>query len=147
MTDFLVLVKTEEPEITSSHDYGLSKAFSELSSSNLGANYGFIFAIIYTILYIVVCLILQFADKRRKYPQFFTRLFAFFSGAQIEEQFEEEEGPKRRQKKHKIRPKRTRISPMPHPNRTDSMTPLTMNKSVEFQDEMPMKEKFKRMWA
>lgn len=68
MTDFLVLIRTDDLVATSSHDYGFSKALSELKSANLGDNKGFIFAIVYTILYLVVCLILQFIDKRRKFP-------------------------------------------------------------------------------
>lgn len=88
MTDFMVLVKIQETEATG-NNYGLFKALSELSGSNLGDNGGFIFAIIYTILYLVVCLILQFVDKRRKNPLFFSRLFARITGAKIIDKYDE----------------------------------------------------------
>lgn len=85
MTDYLALVKTQDIETP---DYSLFKALSDLSRANLGENRGFIFAIVYTLLYLVVSLILQFIDKRRKNPLFFTRLFFHISRTKFTEQRE-----------------------------------------------------------
>ena len=143
MTDCMVLVGTQDSAPASSTDYGLFKALSELRGSNLGANGGFIFAIVYSILYLVVGLVLEFVDKRRKNPQFFPRFFACIKGAKLVEQYEEKEPNEEHANGQKIR--QPRVHPQPHPKRGDSTTILSMDKSVEFQEEQPIKARFEKV--
>ena len=126
MTDFLVLVKTDYTGVAVAN-YGLFKALGELSRSNLRENSGFIFAIVYSILYLFVCLILLFVDKRRKNPNFFSRLFAHITGAKIIEQYEQDLKVEKAKSSLKIRPSKNKVHPSPLPNRGDSTTFIAVN--------------------